>query len=84
MRAYIQECLNIVNVCIKNVYFNFNTLAINQPHAKVPYSQLKPSNVIGLPVGMTLQHPSQLTQENALHMRSRAEFSTVYILEMIT
>ena len=52
LRAYIQECLN-AKYCmyIKNIYFNFNTaLAINQLHAKVPYNQLKPSNVIGLAV----------------------------------
>lgn len=39
-------------------------LAVGDPHAKVPYQHLQPSNVIGLPPDIKqLCHPSTLRQE---------------------
>ena len=58
-------CVYIYAKAKFNVYFNINSaLAVNQPHVKVPYSQLKPNNIVGLPHGFKLQHPSLLRQQD--------------------
>lgn len=40
-----------------------SSLAVGDPHAKVPFGKLKPENVIGLPPPLTLHHPSTLSQD---------------------
>lgn len=94
MRSYIQECLNAkycmhISVYVYQNYFHyFNAaLAISWPHSKVPYSQLKPNNVIGLPVGMKLQHPSQLNQQDLEVIYSllpTIKFVGMYVLVFLT
>ncbi len=42
----------------------FSALAVGDPLAKVPYSKLKPSNIIGLPASVRLRHPSALTYDH--------------------
>ena len=43
--------------------YTYVALAIRQPNARVPYSLLKAENVIGLPTGVLLKHPSHLKQD---------------------
>ena len=39
-------------------------VAVRDPNARVPYRHLKPNNVVGLPPGIKLTHPSQMKQEH--------------------
>ena len=40
-----------------------SALAVGDPHARVPYKSLQARNVIGLPPGIKLSHPSTLSQD---------------------
>lgn len=53
LRASVQDQLNAKY-----------SLAVGDPHAKVPYRHLRPQHVIGLPRGVTLSHPTAMCQEH--------------------
>ena len=42
------------------LFLCFVALAVGDPHARVPYAQLRPENVMGLPPGVKMSHPSNL------------------------
>ena len=41
-----------------------SALAVGDPHARVPYKSLQAKNVVGLPPGIKLSHPSTLSQDH--------------------
>ncbi len=49
-----------VQVCLERL----SALAVGDSQARVPYKALKPQHVIGLPPGISLTHPSNLSQSN--------------------
>ena len=50
--------------CIIVVFLLIVALAVRDPNMRVPYRHLKPENVVGLPPGIRLVHPSQMKQEH--------------------
>ena len=60
----------------------FIALAVGDPHAMVPYQQLRPEHIIGLPPGVNLCHPSNLSNDqletiynNIAHIKFIGKFS---------
>ena len=43
-----------------DVHIIFSALAVGDPHAKVPYCELKPSSIMGLPAHVHLRHLSAM------------------------
>ncbi len=72
MILFIQDTLDV-----------FIALAVGDPHARVPYQQLRPEHVIGVPPGVKLCHPSNLSNDqletiynNIAHIKFIGKFST--------
>ena len=72
LRAVLQEQLNAkygntsamrFSLPIHNPLLICSALAVGDPHARVPYKSLRVGNVIGLPPGIKLSHPSTLSQD---------------------
>ena len=42
----------------------FIALAVGEPHSKVPYHKMKPSNVVGMPSGVVFTYPSHMTESD--------------------
>lgn len=42
------------------LFLCFVALAVGDPHSRVPYGQLRAQNVMGLPPGVKISHPSNL------------------------
>ncbi len=53
-------------VCLERLseFYTFLALAVGDSQERVPYKALKPQHVIGLPHGISLTHPSTLSQSN--------------------
>ena len=72
LRNHVEDSLNlkygtyvamyVYYVHCKCLLYDYVALAIREPNARVPYSLLKAENVIGLPTGVLLKHPSHLKQ----------------------
>ena len=43
--------------------FHYSALAVGDSQARVPYKLLQPEHVIGFPPGISLTHPSNLSQD---------------------
>ena len=41
----------------------YSALAVGDPHARVPYQQLRSEHIIGLPSGVKFCHPSNLSND---------------------
>ena len=71
LRNHVEDSLNlkygtyaaIMYIVILLKWLLYVALAIREPNARVPYSLLKAKNVIGLPTGVLLKHPSHLKQD---------------------
>ena len=70
-------------MCLESLLF-CSALSVGDPHPKVAYKLLQAVNVVGLPPGVKLSHPSTLSQDqlqviydNIASMRFIGELSVV-------